>query len=296
MSSTDRRILVTGATGRVGREVVSQLLAAGLPVRALTRRPDAAGLPAGVEIVAGDLTVPESLDASLQGAAAVFLLWTAPPATAPAVVARLAEYACRVVLLSSPHQTPHPFFQQPNPMAAFHAELERLLAAAGLETTILRPGMFASNARLWWAPQIRMGDVVRWPYGAAETAPVDERDIAAVAARALAEDRHIGGDYVLTGPRAMSQAEQVHAIGATLGRRIRFVELSPDEFRQEMADRAPAAAINMLLNAWQAAIGHPAFLTSTVADITGRLARTFEQWVADHAEEFQGLSQGGGSA
>lgn len=280
-------ILVIGATGRIGRKVVDELLAAGLPVRALARRPEEARLPSGVEVVPGDLTVPESLDASLQGAEAVFLLWTAPPATAPAVVARLAEQARRVVLLSSPHQTPHPFFQQPNSMAAFHAELERLLAAARLETTILRPGMFASNARFWWAPQIRMGDVVRWPYGAAETAPVDERDIAAVAARALTEDRHIGRDYVLTGPQAMSQAEQVHTIGATLGRQLRFVELSPDEFRQEMAGQAPAAAINMLLNAWQATIGHPAFLTSSVADITGRPARKFQEWVADHAGEFR---------
>jgi uncharacterized protein YbjT (DUF2867 family) len=200
-------------------------------------------------------------------------------------MARLAERARRVVLLSSPHQTPHPFFQQPNPMAAFHAGLERLMAEARLESTILRPGMFASNARLWWAPQIRQGDVVRWPYGAVETAPVDERDVAAVAARALADDRHIGRDYVLTGPRAMSQAEQVHAIGDALGRRLRFVELSPDEFRRDMAGHAPASVVDMLLNAWQAASGHPAFLTSTVADVLGRPARTFEQWAADYAEE-----------
>lgn len=282
------RILVTGATGRVGRQVVDQLLAAGLPVRALTRRPEAANLPAGVEIVPGDLTVPESLDASLPGVAAVFLVWTAPPATAPAVMARLAEHARRAVLLSSPHQTPHPFFQQPNPIATLHAELERLLAAARLESTILRPGMFASNARLWWGPQIRQGDVVRWPYGSVETAPVDERDIAAVAVRALTDDRHIGGDYVLTGPQALSQAEQVGAIGAAIDRQLRFVELSPDEFRREMADRgAPPAAIDMLLNAWHAASGHPAYQTSTVADILGRPARTFQQWTADHAEELR---------
>jgi uncharacterized protein YbjT (DUF2867 family) len=281
-------ILVTGATGRVGREIVNELLAAGQPVRALTRRPEAAGLPAGVEVVPGDLTVPESLDASLRGVSAVFLVWTAPPASAPAVMARLAEQARRVVLLSSPHQTPHPFFQQPNPMAALHAEIERLMAAARLESTILRPGMFASNARLWWAPQIRVGDVVRWPYGAVETAPVDERDIAAVAARVLTDDRHIGAHYVLTGPEALSHVEQVSAIGAAIGRPIRFVEMSPDEYRREMADRgAPAPVIDMLLNAWHAASGIPAFLSSAVADILGRPARTFQQWAADHAEEFQ---------
>src|SRR5689334_10881833 len=108
-------VLVTGATGRVGRLVVDELLRAGLPVRALTRRPDRAALPSGVDVVAGDLTVPESLDPALDGAAAVFLLWTAAPATARDVVARLAsQSARRVVYLSSPHQTPHPFFQQPN--------------------------------------------------------------------------------------------------------------------------------------------------------------------------------------
>ncbi len=108
-------VLVTGATGRVGRVVVDQLLGAGVPVRALTRRPAAAGLPAAVEVVSGDLTVPESLDAGLQGVSAVFLVWTAAPTTAPAVVERLATHAQRVVFLSSPHRTPHPFFQQPNP-------------------------------------------------------------------------------------------------------------------------------------------------------------------------------------
>lgn len=280
---------MTGATGRIGRLVVAELLDAGVPVRAFTRQPAKAGLPAAVEVVAGDFTRPESLDAALQGSAGtVFLLWTAPPATVPAVVERLASQARRVVFLSSPHQTPHPFFQQPNPMAALHAGIERLLGETRLESTILRPGMFASNALLWWAPQIHRSDVVRWPYGSVETAPVDGRDIAAVAARALTEDRHIGGDYVLTGPQAISQAEQVHAIGAAIGRQIRFVELSPDEFRREMAGLgAPASAIDMLLNAWHAASGHPAFLTSTVADILGRPARTFQQWAADHAEAFR---------
>src|SRR4030088_1012130 len=167
-------VLVTGATGRVGRVIVDLLLDAGVPVRALTNRSEAAAtLPANVEVVTGDLTVPESLDAVLRGVGAVFLVWTAPPATAPAVVERLATYARRVVFLSAPHQIPHPFFQQPNPMALLYADIERLIAAAGLESTIIRPGVFASNALLWWAPAIRAGGVVRGPYGAAETGPGD---------------------------------------------------------------------------------------------------------------------------
>jgi uncharacterized protein YbjT (DUF2867 family) len=280
---TTRPVLVTGATGRVGREVIAQLLDAGVPVRALTRRPETAELPSAVELVAGDFTVPESLDAGLQGVGSVFLLWTAPPATAPAVIERLASHARRVVFLSSPHQTPHPFFQQPNPMAAFHANVERLVADTGVESTIIRPGMFASNTRFWWASQIQAGDVVRWPYGAAETAPVDERDIAAVAARALYEDGHAGGDYVLTGPESLSQADQVSLIGDALGRRLRFEELSPDEFRRQM----PAPVADMLLAAWHAALGRPAFVTSTVEEILGSPARTFRQWAVDHADAFR---------
>jgi uncharacterized protein YbjT (DUF2867 family) len=159
--------------------VVDEPLRTGVPVRALTRRPEHATLPAGVEVVAGDLTVPASLDPALEGASAVFLLWTAALATAPAVVARLAAHSSsqprRVVYLSSPHQTPHPFFQQPNPMRGLQVEVERLLAATSLEIVVLRPGMFASNARHWWAAQIRDSDVVRWPYADVETAPMRRR-------------------------------------------------------------------------------------------------------------------------
>jgi uncharacterized protein YbjT (DUF2867 family) len=255
-------------------------------VRALTRRPDAAGLPAGVEVVAGDLTVPESLDPALRDVSAVFLVWTAGPATVPAVVQRLAASARRVVLLSSPHQTPHPFFQQPNPMAALHSGIERQIAAAGLQSTIVRPGMFASNTLGWWAESIRGGNVVRWPYASAETAPIDERDIAAVAARALCDARHVGGDYVVTGPESLSQEEQVGSIGAAIGRSIRYVELSPDDFRREMAGRWPLPIVDMLLAASGAAIGSPAFVTSSVSEVAGSPARTFHQWATDHAAAF----------
>jgi len=270
--------------------VVAELLGAGVPVRALTRRPDAARLPEAVEVLSGDLTVPESLDHALQGVGAVFLVWTAPPATVPAVIDRLASRARRVVFLSSPHRTPHPFFQapQPNAMAVLHANVERLIAETGLASTIIRPGMFASNALHWWAASIRDGDAVRWPYGAAETAPIDERDIAAAAARSLSEDRHAGGDYVLTGPESLSQAEQVRIIGATIGRRIQFDELSPEDFRRETAGTWPVPVVDMLLAAWGATIGHPAFVTSTVADVVGSPPRTFRQWVADHADAFRG--------
>ena len=279
-------VLVTGATGRIGRVVVDQLLAAGVPVRALTRNSAAARLPAGAEVVSGDFTVPESLDAAVQDASAVFLVWTAPFTTAPAVVERLAARARRIVFLSSPHQTAHPFFQQPNPMAVLHGDIERLIAATGVPSTMIRPGMFASNALYWWAGPIRDGGVVRWPYGAAETAPVDERDVAAVAARALYEDGLAGRDYVVTGPESLSQAEQVRIIGDAIGRRIQFEELSPEEFRAETADTWPRPAVDMLLAAWGATIGRPAYVTSTVSEVVGSPPRTFRQWAIDHAAAF----------
>ncbi|NML52510.1 NAD(P)H-binding protein [Streptomyces sp. R302] len=281
-------MLVTGATGRVGRVVVDRLLDVGVPVRALVRRAEAAAtLPSTVEVFTGDLTDPESLDPALKGADAVFLVWTAPPPTAEPVIERLAAAQVRrAVFLSSPHQTPHPFFQQPNPMAALHAHIERLLAATTLDTTVIRPGMFASNALAWWAPAIRNGDVVRWPYGAAESAPVDDRDIAAVAARTLCEDGHLGGDYVLTGPESLTHAAQLDVIGDALGRRIAYEEITPDEFRNLWEGTAPSSAVDMLLAAWRAAVGRPAYLTTAVTDILGTPARTFHQWAADHAAAF----------
>jgi uncharacterized protein YbjT (DUF2867 family) len=287
ISANTAPVLVIGATGRVGREVVTQLRATGRRVRAFARRPAAGGFPSDVELAAGDLTIPESLDRALDGVGTVFLLWNAPFGTTSGVVARLARSVGRVVLLSSPHQTPHPFFQQPNALAGLHAGLERLIIDSGLATTIIRPGMFAANAIGWWAAQIRAGDEIRWPYGDVETAPIDERDIAAVAVRALTEDAHAGRDYVITGPASLSQAAQVRAVGDALGRRLRFHELTPDEFRRETAGVFPGPVADMLLAAWGAALGLPAYVTSTVAEVTGTPARPFAEWAASHAASFE---------
>jgi uncharacterized protein YbjT (DUF2867 family) len=240
-------------------------------------------------VVRGDLTLPETLDACLDGVDAVFLVWTAPPATVAPALDRIAQHARRIVFLSSPYQTAHPFFQagQPNPVAALHMEIERLIATSRLQWTFLRPGMIAANALWWWAPQIRAGDVVRWPYLAAPTAPIHERDIAAVAVRALSEDGHAGAEYVLTGPQSLSQFEQLSTIGDVIGRPLRMEEISPEEARSELLTFGPPQAVNMLLSAWAAAIGQPALVTSTVAEITGAPARTFRGWAADHAAEFR---------
>lgn len=229
-----KRTLIIGATGNVGRHVISQLPATGTQVRALLRNPDATRFPQQVEVVYGDLTLPESLDRCLDGIDAVFLVWTAPPATIGSALERIANHARRIVFLSAPLKTPHPFFQQPNPARLVGEQIERLIESSGLEWTFLRPGMFAGNSLHFWAPQIRAGDVVRWPHISAPTAPIDECDIAAVAVRALCEDGHAGAEYVLTGPQSLSQLEQLSTIGRVIGRSLRIEEISPDEARREL--------------------------------------------------------------
>ena len=281
------RVLVIGGTGTVGRQVVSGLAAMGAQVRALARNPGAVRLPPQVEAVRGDLTLPETLDRPLSGVDKVFLVWTAPPSTVAPALERIAKHARRIVFLSAPIKTAHPLFQQPNSLRAMFEQIERLIETSGLEWTFLRPGMFASNALSWWAPQIRAGDVVRWPHLAAPTAPIDERDIAAVAVRALCEDGHAGAEYVLTGPQSLSQCEQVSTIARVIGRSLRIEEISPDEARRELLRIGPLPAVNMLLDAWAAAIGQPAHVTSTVAVITGVPAKTFLEWATGNAAEFQ---------
>jgi len=281
------RILIVGATGNVGRHVLSQLMVRGAQARVLARNPDTARFPPQVEVARGDLTIPETLDRCLDGIDTVFLVWVAPAFSVGPALERIAKHARRIVFLSAPLKTVHPFFQQPNPSRALAEQIERLIETSGLQWTFLRPGMFAGNALRWWAPQMRAGDVVRWPHLAAPTAPIDERDIAAVAVRACAEDGHAGAEYVLTGPQSLSQAEQVSTIGSVLGRSLRIEEISPDEARRELLTIMPAYVLNMLLDAWAAAIGQPAFVTSTVAQITGVPARTFRDWATDHASEFR---------
>lgn len=157
-----------------------------------------------------------------------------------------------------------------------------------MEWTFIRPGMLASNALRWWAAQIRSGDVVQWPYLSVPTAPIDDRDIAAVAVRVLCDEGHAGREYVVTGPQAVKHFEQVSTIGDVIGRSLRIEEISPEEARTELLAVIPAPFIvDMLLSAWGAAAGHPAYVTSRVEEITGEPARTFRRWAEDHASEFR---------
>jgi uncharacterized protein YbjT (DUF2867 family) len=282
-----KRILITGATGNIGGQVLSLLSSTGLQVRALVRNPDAVRLPPHVEVVRGDLAVPDTLDRCLDAIDTVFLVWVAPAEAVAPALERIAKRARRIVLLSAPLKTPHPLFQQPNPSRKRAELVERVIEMSGLQWTFLRPGMFAANALGWWVPQIRAGNVVRWPYLSVPTAPIDERDIAAVAVRTLCEDSHSGAEYVLTGPQSLSQFEQIATIGSVLGRSLRIEEISPEDWLRELPGFLPSFVAQYLLDAWAAAIGQPALVTSTVEELTGLPAKTFLDWTTNHAAQFQ---------
>jgi uncharacterized protein YbjT (DUF2867 family) len=277
-------ILITGATGTVGRQVVTQLSERGVPVRAVTRAPASAGLPAGVEVVRGDLTDPASLEPHLAGVDSAFLVW---PFTSPEqavglgarVVEVLARHVSRVVYLSAQAAAGRP--------DSFWGTVERLIEESGVQWTFLRPTGFATNT-LMWADQIRDQGVVRWPYGAAARSLIHERDIAAVAVRALTEGGHVGQRYLLTGPEALTQAEQVRLIGEAAGRPVRWQELAPGEARaQLLAAWGDPGFVDSALTTWADLVTQPEPVTRTVAEITGAPARTFREWAGDHASEFR---------
>src|SRR3954452_25522304 len=138
-----RPILILGGSGNVGRHVVDLLAAAGAPFRVMSRKPDAAGLPASVEVVRGDLASPETLASCLRDIETVFLVWVAPVSAAAGALEQMAKQARRVVFLTAPLKTPHPFFQQPNPSRAVAERVEDLIRSSGLEWTFVRAGMFA---------------------------------------------------------------------------------------------------------------------------------------------------------
>ncbi|MEU3458147.1 NAD(P)H-binding protein [Micromonospora sp. NPDC006766] len=268
-----QRILVTAATGTVGRHVTMQLAEAGAEVRALTRGP--ADLP-GVQTVHGDLSVPDSLRTAVEGVEAVFLVW--PFASADgldAVLALAAEHARRVVYLSSAA------------IRENERRAEQLIEQSGLEWAVLRPHAFAANT-LRWAEQIRAEGVVREPYGQAAMSLVHERDIARVAVRALTEDGHGGRVYELTGPQSLTQAEQVRVIGEVIRSPVRWEEASPEEARRRMLARGwPPEAVDGILHAQAAMTAGPAPVTTTVEEVTAAAASPFRSWVAEHSHAFR---------
>ncbi|MGN9840639.1 NAD(P)H-binding protein [Nonomuraea sp. H19] len=277
------RILVTGSTGNVGRQVIARLVAVDRPVRALVRR--RLRLPAGVEGVEGDLSRPDTLERALAGVETVFLIW--PFLTtegAAAVLDVIGRQVRRVVYLSS-SGVRDDAERQADPINQLHADMEGLIEKSGLQWTFLRADTIASNTR-GWAEQIRTAGVVRGPDIAA-TAVIDPRDIAAVAVRVLIDDGHAGATHVLTGPEVVSRAEQVQAIGEAIGRPLRFEKVPVDLARERMlADGRPPALVEALL-AGAGTRPRSELVTSTVEEITGAPARAFREWAADHAGDFR---------
>lgn len=290
--SSQPAILVTGATGNVGRNVVSQLLELGLPVRALSRNPETANLPSRTKVVQGDLSAPVFLEPSLANIEKVFLLcrgYSLPEI--PALIEVLAKHVREIVFLSSSAiQNDLPV--QTNPIGRIHLEVEQAIRRSGVKWTFLRPGAFAPNALSWWAPQLRSGNLLRWPYARAAWAPIHERDIAAVAVRALAENGHAGKTYFLTGGQVLTQEEQLRAIGDAIGRTLTYKELSPDDAKKEMSTSMPPFVVDRLLDIWARMVDTPGPVSGVVEEVTGHPASTFHQWALEHASEFQ-ITTGG---
>jgi uncharacterized protein YbjT (DUF2867 family) len=276
-------ILVTGATGRVGGSALTQLRDQGLAVRALVRDPRRAALPDGIDAVRGDLADPSSLGPALDGVDSVFLVWPTIAAdhAAPEVVTAIAKQARRIVYLSANGVSA----DTTEGILGSHAMMERLVEDAGVEWTFLRPTGFAANT-LGWAPQIRAEGVVRWIHRAARRALIHEEDIAAVGVLAATGDGLVGARPVLSGPASITQIEQAAAIGRAIGRPVRFEEVPPDVARRTILADLPPSAVDGILAGHAAMVANPEPVSDTVPRLTGRPARTFEQWAADHAADF----------
>ncbi|RKT57566.1 SDR family oxidoreductase [Saccharothrix australiensis] len=276
-------ILVTGATGNVGRHVVEQLVARDVPVRALTRNPDKAGLPRGAETVKADLTEPAGVP--LDGVTAIFLLAVLESGDAAGLAAALLKRARdlrRVVFLSSDAVA----VQRPG-SCELHQSVEEVVEAAGVEWTHLRPGEFMSN-KMIWAESIKKENVVRAAYPDAVGTPIHEADIAEVAVRALLEDGHAGRAYRLSGPEALTTRQQVAAFGEGLGREIAFEALTYGQARAALIREVGLPPdIAEYLMGYQAQFNEePSELLPTFEEVTGRRGRTLAQWAAEHADAF----------
>lgn len=284
-----RTVLVTGATGRVGGQVVARLAETGdARVRALSRDPSRT-LGGQVEVVAGDLAAPDTLAAALDGVDAAFLVFPSVTADRAAreLVTALSARVRHIVYLSA-HGVPDIPDSAAEPdgtILGSHAHLEGLIVASGTGYTFLRSSGFAANT-LGWAAQLRQSDVLRWFVPGARRALVHEADLGAVGALALTTDGHDRAAYHLTGPEQLTQAEQLAAIGAALGRTLRYEEMDADEAAAELFPSMPRDVTAGIIAAHEAMAAHPEPVTDTVQRLLGRPALTFAQWARDHTEDF----------
>ncbi|WP_225725113.1 MULTISPECIES: SDR family oxidoreductase [unclassified Nocardia] len=281
-------ILVTGATGTVGRALIDRLLAAGAPVCAMTRTPATANLPDAVEVRRGDLGDPATIAAALSGVDRVFLVSSGP--AIPEHDANVAEAAAaagvrRLVKLSAGRAGDD---TATDPIPTWHRAGEAAVRAAGVPWTILRPLGFMSNA-LHWAGTIRETDTVYAPYGQGRIAAIDPEDIAAVAAATLTEGGHAGEIYPLSGPQPLSPVEQTEILGEVLGRPLRYVEVAPEQSRQSLLAYGISAEMADAIMALRATAlsAFASVVYPTVRSVTGREPRSFAQWATAHAAAFR---------
>jgi uncharacterized protein YbjT (DUF2867 family) len=277
-------IVVTGATGNVGRELVAQLAAADQPVRAVVRRADAgASLPPGVEPVVADLNQPGTLTDALAGASAIHLLAGYDGLDELLANARAAGVQ-RVVLQSASAATAS---NPDNAVSAYHVACEQAIRDSGLSWTFLQPNTFMSNT-LQWIPQLAAGDEVRAAFGDVAVSTIDPADIAAVSATALTDlDRHDHATYRLSGAEALTPDDRVRILGEALGRPLRFVGLSNDEARAEMLSAMPERYVDAFFSFFVERTVDETTVHPTVQDVLGRPPGSFAAWAARHATLFQ---------
>ncbi|OBG22640.1 NAD(P)H-binding protein [Mycobacterium sp. 852002-51057_SCH5723018] len=274
-------IVVTGATGNVGRPLIAELVAAGARVRAVSRTPNTAGFPSSVEVV-------DSPADALPGASAVFLNSRALGEQLPEVVAQCLLAGVSKLVALSAINADDDFSRQPSRFRGDrNREVEQLAVESGLDWVSVRPSVFATNFAGMWSAQLRAGDVVAGPYAAASSAPIVESDIAAVAARALLTDDLVGQRIPLTGPQAFSNTELVEVIGEVLGRPLQYREAPKDLVRQRFISIGFGAEFADAYMAMLAeTLDKPALVTHDVEKILGRPATTFAQWVSQHRDLF----------
>ncbi|WP_438296020.1 SDR family oxidoreductase [Streptomyces sp. HUAS TT7] len=278
-------IVVTGATGNVGRPLTKALAEAGEQVTAVSRH--AVAVPEGVRHVAADLAEPTSLTPALDGAKALFLLLSGDlhaPGAGPADIIALAAASGvrRVVLLSSQGVATRPL----GPSRVAMRAVEDALRESGLAWAVLRPGGFASNA-LAWAESVRTRGTVAAPFGDVGVPVVDPADIAEVAAACLLDDRHGGGVYELTGPEVITPRQQTEAIATALGSPVRFHELTRDEAKAMMTQFVPAELADDTLDIIAAPNPAELRISPHVAQVLGRAPRPFNDWVARNIAAFR---------
>jgi uncharacterized protein YbjT (DUF2867 family) len=275
-------IVVTGATGNVGGELVAQLATRDADVRAVVRDPAAATLPGGVEVVQGDLELPESLTPALHGARAVFLLggWSDMPGVLRRIAAAGVE---QVVLLTSRCVIGG---KPDNAVTRMWLDSEAAVRESGLPSTILRPSGYQSNA-LRWRSQLAAGNVVRAPWPDVRIAAIDPADIAAVAATILTEPGHEGKAYALSGPEALSTGDQVQTLARVLDRPLRYEAQSDEVARAEMAQTTPAPFLEAFFRFFSDGEYDDSVVLDTVRQLTGAAARRFEEWAVAHSHAFR---------